>query len=68
MQNFKFNHKLVVVVWCFLSTKRQGALDHKGGELVGENFMVGQIFKELIEEKGEVSLEEKHVFSTALCD
>jgi hypothetical protein len=35
---------------------------------VGENFMVGQIFKELIEEKGEVSLEEKHVFSTALCD
>jgi hypothetical protein len=36
----------------FLSTKRQVALDHEGGELVRENFMVGQILKELVEEKG----------------
>jgi hypothetical protein len=43
------------MVWCLLSTKRQGALDHKGGKLVGENFMVGQIFEELVEEKGEAS-------------
>jgi hypothetical protein len=28
-------------------------LDHKGGELMGEIFMVGQILKELVEEKGE---------------
>ncbi len=53
MQNFGFNHKLVIIVWCPLSTKRQGTLHHKGGELVGENFMVGQIFEELDEEEGE---------------
>jgi hypothetical protein len=28
--------------------KKKGALDHKGGELMGENFMVGQNFKELV--------------------
>jgi hypothetical protein len=44
MQNFGFSHKLVTMVWCLLSIKEQGALDHKGGKLVGENLMVGQIF------------------------
>jgi hypothetical protein len=33
--------------------KGQGALDHKGGELVGEKFMVNQILEELVKEKGE---------------
>jgi len=28
-------------------------LDYGGGELVRENFMVGQIFEELVKEKGE---------------
>jgi hypothetical protein len=28
-------------------------LHHKGGELVGQNFMVGQIFEELAKKKGE---------------
>jgi hypothetical protein len=28
-------------------------LHHKGGELVGQNFMVGQILKKLVEDKGE---------------
>jgi hypothetical protein len=28
-------------------------MDHRGGEFVGENFMVGQILKELIEKEGE---------------
>ncbi len=27
-------------------------MDHKGGKLVRENFMVGQILKKLVEEKG----------------
>jgi hypothetical protein len=49
MQNFEFNHKLVAMVWCHLSTKGQGALDHRGGKLVGENFMVGQTLKKLVE-------------------
>lgn len=30
-------------------------LDHEGGELVGQNFMVGQILKEFCEEKGNTS-------------
>jgi U3 small nucleolar RNA-associated protein 14 len=51
MQNFRFNHKLVVMVLCLLSTKGQGAIYHRGGEIVGENFMMGQIFEELVEEK-----------------
>jgi hypothetical protein len=33
-------------------TKGQGALDHEVGELVGENFMVGQILEELFKKKG----------------
>jgi hypothetical protein len=37
----------------FLSIKGQGTLDHGGGELVGENFVVDQILKELVKEKGE---------------
>ncbi len=45
MQNFEFNHKLVAMVWCHLSTKGEGALNQKGGELAGGNFMVGQIFE-----------------------
>jgi hypothetical protein len=28
-------------------------LDHRNGEIVGENFMVGQILEEFVEEKGE---------------
>jgi hypothetical protein len=28
-------------------------LDHRGGELVRENFTISQILKELVEEKGE---------------
>jgi hypothetical protein len=40
------------MVRCFLFTKEQGALDHEGRKLVEENFMVGQIFKELVEEEG----------------
>jgi hypothetical protein len=52
MQNFKCSHKLVTMVWCPLFTKGQGALNHEGGELVGENFMVGQIFEKLIKEEG----------------
>jgi hypothetical protein len=31
------------------------ALDHKGGELVGENFMVGQIFEELVTNKARLA-------------
>jgi hypothetical protein len=38
-----------------LSTRGQGALDHGGGKLVGENFMVGQILKEFLEKEGEIS-------------
>ncbi len=53
MQNFRCDHKLVAMVWCPLSTKRQGALDHEGGELVGKKFMVGQILKELVKKEGE---------------
>jgi hypothetical protein len=52
MQNFEFSHKFVAMVQCPSSTKGQGALEHKNGELVGENFMVNQILKELVEEKG----------------
>jgi hypothetical protein len=37
------------MVWCPLSTKGQGALDHRGGEIVAKNFIVGQIFEELVE-------------------
>ncbi len=51
MQIFGFNHKLVTMVWCHLSTKRQGVLDHEGGKLVGENFMVGQILEKLVKDK-----------------
>jgi hypothetical protein len=40
------------MVWCLLSTKGQGALDHGGVELVGENFMVNQILEKLVEENG----------------
>ncbi len=50
MQNFEFSHKLVAMVWCPLSIKGQGALDHRNGELVGENFMVSQILQKLVEE------------------
>ncbi len=39
------------MVWCLLLTKKEGTLDHGGGELVGENFMVGQIFEEFFEEE-----------------
>jgi hypothetical protein len=43
----------MAMVCCPLSTKGQGALDHRGGELVGKNFMVGQIFEEkLVQKKG----------------
>ncbi len=31
--------------------KKKGALDHKSGELVGENFMVGQFIEELVKTK-----------------
>ncbi len=48
MQIFEFSHKLVAMVWCPLSTKGQGALDHEGGKLVGKKFMVGQNFEELV--------------------
>ncbi len=40
------------MVWCPLSTEGQGALDHKGGKLVGKKFMVGQILEKLVEKKG----------------
>jgi hypothetical protein len=43
MQNFEFSHKFVAIVLRPLSTKGQGTLDHEGDELVGGNFMVGQI-------------------------
>jgi hypothetical protein len=33
----------------FFIHKGQGALDHRGGEFMGENFMLGQILKELVE-------------------
>lgn len=36
----------------FFIHKRQGALDHIGGKLVGKFFMVGQILEELVEEEG----------------
>ncbi len=54
MQNFGLNHKLVAIVWCPLFKNRQGALDHIGGELLGNKFMVAHIFEELVKEKGEV--------------
>ncbi len=54
-ENFRYNHKLIVVVWCPLSIKREGALDHGGGGLMGENFMVGQIFEEFLEEEGKTN-------------
>jgi hypothetical protein len=40
----------------FLSIKGQGALDHRGGELMVENFMVGQIFEKLVEEEGDTCI------------
>ncbi len=55
MQDFKCNYKLIIMMWNLLSTKGQGVLDHEGGELVGQNFMVGQILKEFCEEKGNTS-------------
>ncbi len=54
MQNFGFSHKFVMIVWHPLTTKGQGTLHHKGGELVRENFMVGKCFEELAEEEGKV--------------
>ncbi len=51
MQNFGFMHKLVAMVWCPLSTKGQGAFNHTGGEIVGENLTVGKILEELVKEK-----------------
>ncbi len=42
------------MAWCPLFTKGQGVMDYRGGKLVGENFMVGQILEELVEEEGEV--------------
>ncbi len=39
-------------VWCPLSTKGQGVLDHKGGELVWKKFVVGQIFENFVEKEG----------------
>jgi hypothetical protein len=51
------------MVSCPLSTKRQGALDHKNGELVGENFMVDQILEKLVEEKGEACTMDGRRFS-----
>ncbi len=41
------------MVWCLLFIEGQGALDHGGGKVVREIFMVGQIFEVLIKEKGE---------------
>ncbi len=41
------------MAWCVLFTKGQGAVGHRGGKLLGENFMVGQIFEALVEEEGE---------------
>ncbi len=38
------------MVWSPLSTKGQGALHHKGGGLMGQSFMVGQIHKNILEE------------------
>jgi len=38
-----------------LFTKGQGALDHEGGKLVGQNSLVGQIFKKNLEEKGKIN-------------
>jgi hypothetical protein len=29
-------------------------VDHRGGKLVGKNFIVSQIFEELVEEEGEI--------------
>ncbi len=43
------------MVWCPLSTNGQGTLDHGGGELVGENFMVGQILEEFIKGEGKIN-------------
>jgi hypothetical protein len=36
MQSFRCSHKLVVMVYCLLSAKGEGALDHGGGKLVGK--------------------------------
>ncbi len=43
------------MVWCPLSTKGLGTLDHKGGGLVGKKFMVGQILEEFFKEEGQTS-------------
>jgi hypothetical protein len=43
--------------WCeiFCPQKDEGTLDHGGDGLVGQNFMVGQILKEFLEEEGKMS-------------
>ncbi len=51
IQNFRCNHKFVVMVWCLFTIKGQGAMNRGGGKLVRGNFMVGQILQELVEEK-----------------
>ncbi len=43
------------MMWSPLSAKGQGALDHGSGKLMGQNFMVGQIFEEFIKEEGKIS-------------
>jgi hypothetical protein len=50
MQGFRCNIKLVAMVWSPLSIKGQGTLDHRGGGLVGQSFMVGQIHRNILEE------------------
>jgi hypothetical protein len=47
MQDFKCSYKLMAMVYNPLSTKGPDALDHKSGKFVGQNFMVGQIHKEI---------------------
>jgi hypothetical protein len=51
MQDFKYNYKLMAMVYSPLSTKGQDTLDHGNGKLVGQNFMVGQIHKEFFQKK-----------------
>ncbi len=43
------------MVWNLLFTQGQGSLGHGGGGLVGKKFMVGQVLKEFLEEKGKIS-------------
>jgi hypothetical protein len=44
--------------WCdvIYPQKGQGALDHKGGKLVAENFTMGQIFEEFFKKEGETNI------------